>query len=135
MSPPRWRGCAAPTWCTTTAGRAPRNPGGNCRRPQPEIDDALCRSREGLLMSGTESVAESPMRSSPLTILRRAGSAWSAMAPLYGASRLGVAGLAGASVLAGIAEAALLTLIAAIGQALSVGSSHVVTHLGPVTVR
>jgi ATP-binding cassette subfamily B protein len=77
-------------------------------------------------------VVASLMRSTPIDVVRRARAGWVALAPFLGGSRAGAFALTGASVLAGFAEAAVLTLIAAIGTSLSVGKSGAVIHFGPV---
>jgi ATP-binding cassette, subfamily B, bacterial len=58
--------------------------------------------------------------------------AWRRTAPFYGASRSSLLLLSLASVVAGLAEAVLLTLIASIAGALALDQSHVKAHLGPV---
>ncbi len=66
---------------------------------------------------------------------RATRAAWRRTAPFFGASRSRLALLSLASVVAGLAEAVLLTLIAAIAGALALSKSSVDTHLGPIHVN
>ena len=72
--------------------------------------------------------------SNPLTIIRRTRAAWKRLTPFFGASRLQILALVMAAVGAGLAEGALLTLVAAIASALSVGESTVEAALGPISL-
>lgn len=72
--------------------------------------------------------------SSPLSKLRHVRLGWSRIAPLVGGSRWRVTLLAVASVLAGLFEAALLALVAAIATALAQGNESIVADLGIVTI-
>ena len=78
-----------------------------------------------------------PRRSSPanpFAVLRRARAAWKRLTPFFGASRLAILAMVAAAVGAGFAEGALLTIVAAIAQALSVGASTVEAGLGPFSL-
>lgn len=74
------------------------------------------------------------LTTSPLAVVRRARAAWARLSPFLGASRLKILALAVTAAAAGLAEAALLALVAAIAGALSVGESTVNTQLGPLSV-
>ena len=73
-------------------------------------------------------------RSNPFAVIRRARAAWKRLKPFFGASRLQIFALVVAAVGAGLAEGALLTLVAAIARALSVGESTVEAELGPFSL-
>ena len=70
-----------------------------------------------------------------MAVVRGARAAWRRLAPFLGASRGQLAVLAGASVAAGLIEAALLSLIASVGAALSEGADRVDTSFGPLPVQ
>jgi ATP-binding cassette, subfamily B, bacterial len=93
-------------------------------------------SRRSRLRLG-DSVPTPPkrFRSSPLAVVRRATGAWRRLSPFLGTSRLKIVALALVSVTAGLAEAALLALLASIAAALSAGHSTVEAHLGPIDLN
>lgn len=78
-----------------------------------------------------------PTRRRPgrFSVARRAWASWRQLAPFLHGSKLGLGLLMGASVLAGLAEAGLLALIAAVAAALSTDASEVNAELGPVTLN
>jgi ABC-type multidrug transport system fused ATPase/permease subunit len=67
-------------------------------------------------------------------VARRFSESWQGIAPFFAASRPQIGVLAAASVVAGLAEAALLALVAATASALSMGERSVHVDLGPSTV-
>ncbi|WP_248257719.1 ABC transporter ATP-binding protein [Georgenia sp. EYE_87] len=71
-------------------------------------------------------------RSNPITVARKARAAWRRLAPFFQTSRLKMFLLVAGSVLAGVAEAALLAVVGAIAGALSNGVTDVTLKLGPV---
>ncbi len=73
-------------------------------------------------------------RSTPLGVVRRSAAAWKQLSPFFGASGRMLYVSAVGSILAGLVEAFLLVLIAAVAQALSAGESVVDTDLGPLQV-
>jgi ABC-type multidrug transport system fused ATPase/permease subunit len=68
-------------------------------------------------------------------VARRARLAWRRLSPFFGASRLKIATLSIAAIGAGVAEAALLALVAAVAEALSLGESNVEADLGPIGIQ
>lgn len=74
-------------------------------------------------------------RSTPLAVVRRMRAAWKRFTPFLGASRAKIAALVVASIVAGLAEAGLLALVAAIAGALSVGEMRIEADVGPGTLR
>jgi ATP-binding cassette, subfamily B, bacterial len=72
--------------------------------------------------------------SSPLAVARKARKAWRRLSPFLGASRVKIVVLALVAVVAGLAEASLLALIAAIAGALSLGETTVQAQFGPVNL-
>ncbi|MCZ3388528.1 MAG: ABC transporter ATP-binding protein/permease [Actinomycetia bacterium] len=74
-------------------------------------------------------------RATPLRVARDMRAAWRRTAPFFGASRGAILALAAASLLGGLAEAVLLTLIAAAANAIALGESEVETGLGPLSVN
>lgn len=77
---------------------------------------------------------KSRTRTKPLTVVRRAWSAWKRLTPFLHGSRLALSLLTIVSVLTGLAEAGLLALIAAVAAALSTSESEVSADLGPVNL-
>jgi ATP-binding cassette, subfamily B, bacterial len=74
-------------------------------------------------------------RASPLKKVRRYAAAWKQYQPFMGGGRSRLGLLTGVSVVAGLIEAALLALVAAIAHALSQGSSHVHTTIASITIN
>lgn len=72
-------------------------------------------------------------RSGPLDAVRRGRQAWRELSPFLRGSRTALGALVVVAVLAGLAEAGLLALIAAVASALSTGEERVSTELGPLT--
>ncbi|MGC5616764.1 ABC transporter ATP-binding protein [Georgenia sp. Z1491] len=69
-----------------------------------------------------------------LVVARRARRAWRELSPFFRGSGLLLTALVAVSVLAGLSEAGLLALIAAVAAALSTGESEVTLGLGPITL-
>jgi ATP-binding cassette, subfamily B, bacterial len=71
----------------------------------------------------------------PLDVVRRMRRSWRRIRPFLALSRLRLVTLTAVSVAAGLAEAALLALIAAIANTLSQGETTVAADLGPVELE
>lgn len=73
-------------------------------------------------------------RGGPLSAVRDGRQAWRELSPFLHGSKLALTALVMVAVLAGLAEAGLLALIAAVAAALSTDVADVTTDLGPVTM-
>lgn len=73
-------------------------------------------------------------RLKPIAVIRRSRAAWARVAPFLGVSRWKIIALAGGSISAGVVEAAILALIAAIATALSAGESSIDVDLGVISL-
>lgn len=84
--------------------------------------------------SGRPAAEPARRRGGPLTALRDARQAWDELSPFLRGSRPALLALVVVAMLAGLAEAGLLALIAAVAAALSTDEGEVVTDLGPLTM-
>ena len=88
------------------------------------------------VVGSPDQVAAPPPRRrlNPFTVVRRTREAWGRIAPFLGVSRWRMMAMAVGAVGAGLVEAALLTLIAAIASALSTGKDRFNADLGLVAI-
>jgi len=87
---------------------------------------------EGTTVPANPDAHPAKRRSNPIAVAGKARAAWRRLAPFFRTSRLKMVLLVTGSVVAGMAEAALLGVVGAIAGALSTGASDVPLKVGPL---